>query len=269
MAAGRVGVLGAFLIFAAACSDEGGRGPASRPAPREIRVAAAANLQSVWPALIDAFQAARPDVAPRPVFGATGALVEQALNGAPFDVLLAADAETPQKLVAAGVVDAAGVAPYAVGKLALWTRSDSKLSLEGRGLEALRDAAAQKIAIARPAVAPFGRAAERALKAAGVYDDVRGKIVFGENVAQAAQFADVGAATVAFLSLAQAASAPLKDRGRWIEIPLAAANAPVQCAALLKRSRDGDAAAAFFDFVRGPAGRAVFVRAGYAAPTGF
>jgi len=108
---------------------------------------------------------------------------------------------------------------YARGRIVLWVRNDSTLDVERRGLNALLDPAVSKIAIANPRVAPYGRAAEAALKSAGIYEQVQDRLVLGENIAQTAQFAESGAADVGLIALSLAAAPAMKDKGRFSPVP--------------------------------------------------
>ncbi len=247
--------------------------PFAAPAPvaaaaeprRTLAVAAAANLEPVLAELAAAFEAEQPGVEVRPTLGASGSFFAQLRNGAPFDVFLSADVEYPRKLVEAGLGRAEDEAVYAVGKLVVWTPARSALDLERRGLAALADPALRKLAIANPALAPYGRAAEAALRAAGVLDAVRDRLVLGESVAQAAQFAQSGAADAALVPLSLTFAPALRE-GRIFPVPEGSYPRQPQSAIALAAARDRALARAFVRFLAGPKGRAVFTRYGYAPP---
>jgi molybdate transport system substrate-binding protein len=230
---------------------------------RPLAVAAAANLKAAAEALERAFEAERPATDVTLTLGASGALFAQIGNGAPFDVFLSADREYPARLVEAKL--ASGERVYAFGKLVAWRPPGSRLDLEKEGLAALAHPAVRKIAIANPAVAPFGRATEAALRAAGVLDAVKGKLVLGTSVGQAAQFATTGAADVAFLP----ASLTLSDelaRGRVFPVPEALYPRIEQSGVVLASARDPEAARAFLAFIVGEKGRAILAKCGYGLP---
>src|SRR5262249_42388895 len=125
-------------------------------------------------------------------YGSSGNFFSQIQNGAPFDLFFSADIEYPRKLEAAGLGEPGTLYHYAVGRLVIWAPANSKLDTAGQGWKALLDPSVQKIAIANPEHAPYGRAAVAALRRAGIYQQVAGKLVFGENISQAAQFVQSG-----------------------------------------------------------------------------
>lgn len=236
-----------------------------RAAPRTIRVAAAANLRGALEEVISGFQAKHPGVEVQPSYGASGVFFAQIQQGAPFDLFLSADNRYPAKLADAGL---AADAPftYARGMLVLWVPADSRLDLEGSGVRNLLDRSIQKIAIANPAVAPYGAAAEEVLRSAGVYDALRAKLVLGESVAQVAQFAQSGSAQAAFLPLSMARAPPLVSEGRYFLVPLAAYRPIEQAGVVLRASRDAPLAREFVAWLLGPEGRTILERAGYGPP---
>ena len=184
---------------------------AARPAPL---IAAAASLQ---PALEEAaaMMAAQIGIAPRFAYGASGNLVRQIAQGAPFEMMIAADEVSIQKLAEAGQTRDAGHV-FAVGRLALFAPRGSVLD-PAAGLEALRPLLAagrvQRFAIANPEIAPFGRAAEEALRSLNLWEALRPRLVFGENIAQAAQFAMTEGTIGGLVALSLMETAALKARG--------------------------------------------------------
>lgn len=241
-----------------------GPGPAAA-SPRALAVAAAANLEAVLPDLAAAFEAEHPGADVRVTLGASGSFFAQIQNGAPFDVFLSADAEYPRKLVRAGLAREEDLAVYATGTLVVWAPAGTRLELEARGLAALADPALRKLALANPALAPYGRAAEAALRAAGVFPAVKDRLVLGESVGQAAQFAQSGAADAALVPLSLT-FAPALRGGKVFPVPAGLYPAQPQSAVALSRARDPELARAFVTFVAGPKGRAVLSRFGYAPP---
>lgn len=214
----------------------------------DVRIAAASDLQATLPALVRRFEA-RTGRAVAVTFGSSGNFFAQIQNGAPFDLFLSADIDYPRRLEPQGLVERGTVIRYAVGRLVLWTRKDSGIDLQS-GLEVLTSSAVRRIAIANPGHAPYGRAAVAALRAARLYDRVRARLVLGENVAQAAQFAQSGNADVGIiaLSLARGGEA-LRRSGAFVEIP-AALHPPIeQGAAVLRSARRPAAAKQFLDFL--------------------
>ncbi len=230
-----------------------------------LSVAAAANLKPAAEELARAFEAERPAVKVALTFGASGTFFAQIRNGAPFDVFLSADRDYPARIVAEKLAAASDERVYAVGKLVLWTPPGSAVDVEKRGLSALTDPAVKKIAIANPAVAPHGRAAEAAMKAAGVLDAVKDKLVMGTSVAQAAQFATTGAADAAFLPLSLTFD-PALSRGKVFPIPEALYPRLEQSGIVLGKAKDPALARAFLAFLGGDRGRAVLTRYGFSLP---
>jgi molybdate transport system substrate-binding protein len=251
-------VLVAVLLLSAA----GARAQAPR---RPLAVAAAANLRLAAEDLKKAFEAEHPDVEVALTFGASGAFFAQIQGGAPFDLFLSADREYPRRLVAAGLASAADERLYALGKLVAWLPAGSRLDLERAGLAALRDPAVRRISIANPTLAPFGAATVKALEAAGVYADVKEKLVLGTSVAQAAQFATTGAADVAFLPRSLTLANELAG-GKVVPVAESLYPPIEQSGVVLASSREPALARAFLAFLGGARGRAILARDGYGLP---
>lgn len=239
--------------------------PAAHAAGARLAVAAAANLEPAAVELSRAFEAERPGAKVVLSFGASGAFFAQIRNGAPFDVFLSADREYPAKLVAAGLGAAADERVYAVGKLVVWLPPGSRVDVEGQGLTALAAPVVKRIAIANPAVAPFGRAAEAALRSAGVLDAVRDRLVLGTSVGQAAQFASTGAADAALLPYSLTLEEALAG-GKVVPVPDGLYPRIEQSGLVLSSARDPALARAFLAFLCGEKGRAIFARRGYGLP---
>lgn len=197
---------------------------------RTLTVAAASDLQAALPEIIKGFEReAKASVTVS--FGSSGSFFAQIQNGAPYDVYLSADIDYPKRLVASGHADASTLYQYASGRIVLWTRKDSGVDISG-GLRSVTGARVMRIAIANPKYAPYGRAAEAALRYEGIYDGVRGKLVLGENILQTAQLVDSGNATVGIIALSVAVGPALRAHGTYVEIP-AAAYAPIDQAAVI------------------------------------
>jgi molybdate transport system substrate-binding protein len=258
----RLALAAALLVLAPAPAPARG---AARDGRRTLSVAAAANLEAVLPDLQAAFEAERPGAAVRLTLGASGSFFAQIRNGAPFDVFLSADAGYPRQLVRAGLAREEDLAVYATGTLAVWAPARTRLDLEGRGLAALADPALRKLAVANPALAPYGRAAEAALRAAGILPLVKDRLVLGESVGQAAQFAQSGAADAALVPLSLT-FAPALRGGKVLPVPAGLYAPQPQAAVALAGARDPELARAFLRFLVGPAGRAVLSRYGYGPP---
>ena len=249
----------AALLALAGCS-------APSTARREVSVAAAADLKFALEEVVTAFERDHPDIHVNVTYGASGNFFAQLSNRAPFDVFFSADVEYPRKLIEQGLADKDSEFTYAVGHLVVWVRKDSPLDVEKSGVKVLLDPAVRKVAIANPQHAPYGRAAEAALKSLGVYDQVKDRLVLGENVAQAAQFAEAGSADAGVFALSLALAPTMRDRGRWWEVPLGAYPRLDQGAVVLSWAKDRGAADALCAYVKGPDGRTVLRRYGFLLP---
>lgn len=227
-----------------------------------LRIAAASDLTATMPALEASFEAAHPEVDVVAGFGSSGQFVTQISNGAPFDVFLAADESYPQTLVEEGVVTPDQPYPYAVGQLVLWVPTDSPVA-GAESLEQIAGRDLRHLAIANPAHAPYGVAAMGALTAAGIADSLGRRLVLGENVAQAAEFAATGAADAAIIARSLAQSPPLAARGRAIEIPSSLYRPLKQTATTLHASVPAEE---FRVFLTGPEGRAILAGGGFGLP---
>ena len=231
---------------------------------QEVRVAAAADLKFALDDLAKEYQK-QSGVSIAATYGSSGNLFMQIQNGAPFDIFLSADVEFPKKLEAAGLTEQGTLQQFATGRIVLWMRPDSTIDLARLGWKALLEPSVKKISIASPEHAPYGRAAVAALRAAGIYDQVREKIVYGENISQAAQFVQSGNADAGIIALSLALSPAMKTGKRW-EIPINTYPRIEQAGVVLKAANDKTAARAFLAFLRSDAARAVLQSYGFDTP---
>jgi molybdate transport system substrate-binding protein len=148
--------------------------------PEAIRIAAAADLQFAMAELATQYQA-KSGQSLDVTYGSSGNFFSQMQNGAPFDLFFSADIDYPRKLESLGFAEPGTLYLYAIGRIVLWAPADSKLDVT-RGWDVLRDPGVRKISIANPEHAPYGRAAVAALRTAGIYDQVSGKLIYGENI---------------------------------------------------------------------------------------
>jgi molybdate transport system substrate-binding protein len=255
----------AFLLLLAALAAPLSPAGAQVAARRTLTVAAAANLKVAIAALESSFEAERPEVDLQVTLGASGTFFAQIRSGAPFDLFLSADRDYPRKLVEAGLAAPDAEVVYAVGTLVAWTPKGSPVDLGRRGLLALAGPEVKRLAIANPAVAPFGRAAEAALRSAGILEAVKGRLVLGQGVSQAAQFATTGAADAALIPRSLT-FAPELAGGVVFEVPPSSYPRQEQSAVVVAASAQPALARAFLTFVTGPKGRAILARYGYALP---
>ena len=198
-------------------------------------------------------------------FGSSGNLSTQIANGAPFDVFFSADIGYPKKLETDGLTEPNTMYQYAVGRIVLWAPKESKIDVS-KGMISLTSPDVRRIAIANPQHAPYGRAAVSAMTSATVYENLKDKLVFGENVAQAAQFVASGNAQIGIIALSLALSPAMVDKGRYWEIPLNSYPRIEQGAVVVKASKNKDTAKAFLAYVRSPNASAILKRYGFFLP---
>jgi molybdate transport system substrate-binding protein len=239
--------------------------PHAEAADREINVAAAADLSAALQELAASYEK-RTGVVVKLSFGASGALTQQIQNGAPFDVFFSADMDYPRQLIAGGQADGKTLYRYAVGQLVLWVPKDSPLDVEHKGMDVLRDPSVKKIAMANPQHAPYGRAAAAALKHYDLYEKVSDRLVLGENVSQAAQFAESGNAQAGFIALAHAEAPAMQGKGKYWVVPVEAYPPLDQGVILISGSAHHKDAAAFLGFVRTEEAAGMLRRYGFSSP---
>lgn len=223
-----------------------------------VSVAVAANFTAPAQAIATAFTAATGEaVSISP--GATGQLYAQITQGAPFEVLLSADAATVSRAVDAGFAVTGTAFTYAVGRLVLFSTDPGLVT----GPATLREARFERLAIANPLTAPYGAAAIEVMQRLGVAAALRPRLVTGQSIAQAYQFVDSGNAELGFVALSQVIDR--RDGSRWVVPP--EDHAPIrQDAVLLAPGRDSAPAKAFLDFLKGGEATGIIARFGYDVP---
>lgn len=237
--------------------------PAAEPT---IRIAAAADLKFALDELVAEFRRQHPQITVKISYGSSGSFFAQLFQRAPFDMFFSADMDYPQRLIVHGLALAETAFFYAVGRIVLWVPKSSAIAVEQRGVQALFDPTVKKIALANPQHAPYGRAAVAALKSFGVYEAVHERFVFGENVAQAAQFVQSGAAQIGVIALSLALAPTLRAHGRFWEFPLASYPRMEQGGVILKWVRDRASAELLKNFVLSEQGRAILKNYGFFLP---
>lgn len=222
--------------------------------------AVAANFAETAQALLPLFRAATGhDVTL--TTGSTGKLHAQIAAGAPFELLLSADAATPAALMAEGHAVPGSAFTYATGRLALWSADPGRIGPEGRA--ALADPNLRFVAIANPDLAPYGVAAREALQGLGLWETLQPRIVMGQNIGQVRAMVASGAAELGLVALSAILSPRAGTMGSRWDVP-EALHAPIrQDAVLLVRGADNPAARAFLDFLASPQAAAVIARFGY------
>ena len=225
----------------------------------EVTVAVAANFSVPMRRIAAAFEADTGHKATL-AFGSTGRFYAQIRNGAPFDLLLAADDETPARLEREGAGVAGSRFTYATGQLVLWSRQPGVVDERG---EVLRSGRFERLALADPKLAPYGRAAVQTLASLGLLDALRPTFVQGESIAQAHQFVASGNATLGFVALSQVMADGRIGEGSAWRVP-AGLHEPIrQDALLLVRGRDNPAATGLLQYLRGDKARTIILGHGY------
>ena len=231
-----------------------------------VRVAAAADLKLAMEQLSKDFES-RTGTKVDITTGSSGNFFAQIQSGAPFDLFFSANMDYPKKLDAAGFTEPGTLYEYALGAIVVWAPASSPVDVAKDKWNALLDARIHKIAIANPALAPYGQAAVSALQKAGIYEQVKAKLVYGENISQAAQFVQSGNAQAGIIAHSLALS-PGMEEGKMWEIP-AKMHPPIEQDAVVLRSAKNKAAAIeFMSFVKSDAGRAILEKHGFAVPVG-
>lgn len=226
-----------------------------------LTVAVAADLKFAMAELAASFEKNNPGSKIVVINGSSGKFYQQIVNGAPFDLYFSADIEYPKKLKDAGLT-ASDVKSYAFGRLVLWSTTRDVSS----GLTLLADEMVRKVAIANPKHAPYGMRALDALKYYGLQDKVSGKLVFGDNVSHAMQFAEAGAADAAIIAFSLVMAPSMKDKGNYFLIDEGSHPPLDQGYVVLKRAPGNPDAARFATFIASKEARAIFVRYGFRLP---
>jgi molybdate transport system substrate-binding protein len=248
-----------FVLALTGC----GKTPASSESPGKLSVAVAASMRYAYEEISADFVKSRPGVTIEPTYGASGVFYAQITQRAPFDFFLSADTTYPDKLKKEGHAD--GVFPYATGRLVLWSPKSAGLEVAQRGMEALKDPRISRISIANPELAPYGRAAESAMRHYGVETEIAAKLVRAENVGQSVQFVQSGAAQIGLIAYSLTFVPEMKDGDLWL-VPVEAHEPLLQSGVILPQCRDRELAVAFRDFLLGPEGLAILKRHGFSAP---
>lgn len=225
----------------------------------EVQVAVAANFTAPMQKIAVEFHKDTGDSA-QLIFGATGKFYAQIKNGAPFEVLLAADHETPARLIREGEAVEGTQITYAIGKLVLWS---SKAGLVDGNGAILKNAGIAHVAYCNPDLAPYGAAAAETMKSLGVFDALKPKLVMGENITQAYQFVASGNAEVGFVALSQVyKDGRISGGSAWI-VPSGLYSPIRQDAVILAKGKGHAAAARFLEYLKSDKAKAVIRSFGY------
>jgi molybdate transport system substrate-binding protein len=228
----------------------------------KITIAAAADLKFAMEEIVAVFKQANPADQVETIYGSSGKFHTQIQQGAPFDLFFSADIAFPRMLATEGFA-ASEVRPYALGRIVLWSasRDAGKMTLAD-----LADPSIRKIAIANPKHAPYGKRAEEALRAAGLWDKVESRLVMGENIAQTAQYVQSGNADVGIIALSLALNKELASKGGYALIP-DNLHQPLEQGYIITRQAAGNPLAKkFADYMGSPEARRIMVRYGFVLP---
>jgi len=228
----------------------------------KITIAAAADLKFAMDEIVTSFKNVNPDESVVVIYGSSGKFHTQLRHGAPFDIFFSADINYPRELVRAGV--AIGEAkPYAIGRIVLWSASQDASKMT---LNSLMEQKITRIAIANPKHAPYGKRAEEALRASGLWDKIEQKLVYGENIAQTAQYVQTGNAEAGIIALSLAVNPELANKGGYMLIP-DNLHTPLEQGFVLTKHAEGNALAKMFaDYMSGKSARAIMVKYGFVLP---
>ena len=211
----------------------------------EVLVAAAADLRFAMDSLVAVFSRENPDITVKPTYGSSGNFFQQIQNDAPFDLFFSADVDYPRQLKEKNLT-ASDISIYGTGQLVLWSKT---LDPNREKMNTLLDRSVTRIAIANPAHAPYGRRAEESLRFYNLYDKIKDKLIFGENIAQTAQYAQSGAAEVGIIALSLAVSPAMRQAdGKYWIIPSNAHQPLLQGFVLLPHSKGNAGAGKFAAF---------------------
>jgi molybdate transport system substrate-binding protein len=225
----------------------------------EVQVAVAANFTAPMKIIAADFEKMTGHKAVLS-FGATGKFYSQIVNGAPFDILLAADDETPKKLDGEKGTVAGSRFTYAIGKLVLWSAKPDVVDAKG---DVLRKGRFEHLAIAAPKLAPYGLAAVETMTKLGIYDKLQPKIVTGESIGQTFTFIQTGNAELGFVALSQVVEGgKIKSGSAWV-VPADLHNPIRQDAVILSHGKDNKAAGALMDYLKSPPATVVIRSFGY------
>ena len=225
----------------------------------ELTIAAAANLTDAFAEIGPRFTS-KTGIKVVFSFGATADLAKQIENGAPFDVFASADSEHVEQLETKGLLTPGSRAIYARGRLVMWLPPNSNLKADR--IEDITAKSFERIAIAKPDVAPYGRATVESLQALGIWNEIEGRVIYGQNVSQTKQYVATGNAEVAFIPLALVKT----GEGKYIEVSDELHHPLDQALGIVKESTNQTAARKFVEFLLSPEGRELLTQKGYRMP---
>jgi molybdate transport system substrate-binding protein len=227
----------------------------------KILIAAASDLKFAMDSLITFYEKNNPGKI-EITYGSSGKLTEQIVNGAPFDIFFSADISYPEQLKSKQLT-ASEVYVYGIGRIVLWSKNFNAR----QGLAVLRNSAIKKIAIANPRHAPYGKRAEESLQYYKLLGDVQGRLVYGDNISQTAQYISTGAADIGVIALSLALSPTMKkENGNYFLIPEVSHQPLIQAAVIMQSAKDNKLAISFFNFIKGDRAIEILKTFGFSKP---
>ena len=228
----------------------------------KITIAAAADLKFAMDEIVTGFKKSHTGHEVEVIYGSSGKFHTQIQQGAPYDIFFSADISYPRELAKIGMA-ASEVKPYAFGRIVLWSNSMDAAKMT---LASLTDPKISRIAIANPKHAPYGKRAEEALRAVGMWDRVQSKLVFGENIAHTAQFVQTGNAQVGIIALSLAVNSELAKKGGYYLVPDNLHNPLEQGYVITTRGAGKPLAKQFADYMGSKPARAIMTKYGFVLP---
>jgi molybdate transport system substrate-binding protein len=230
--------------------------------PDKILIAAASDLKFALDSIVVVFKKNSGDKVDV-TYGSSGKLFEQISNGAPFDIFFSADISYPKQLKEKGLT-ASEVYPYGVGRIVIWSK---KIDPNEEGMKSLLSPSLKKIAIANPAHAPYGKRAQEALTYYKMFEAIKSKLVYGENISQTAQFITTGAADIGIVALSLAVSPNMKkEGGKYYLIPETSHNRLEQGTVIMRHGKGNDVANAFMEFIKSDTANTILIHFGFTKP---
>lgn len=228
----------------------------------ELKIAAAADLKFAMEEIASEYRKANPTDKIDLIFGSSGKFFAQIQQGGPYDMFFSADIKYPEELHKNGLATSS-VTPYATGRIVLWSNTVDASKLK---LSDLTESKFSKIAIANPKHAPYGKRAQEALERTGLWTQIQGKLVYGENIAQTAQFILTGNAQIGVIALSLAKNPELEKQGKYYLIPEDMHQPLEQGYVITKRAESNAAASRFSKFMQTKSAKDILAKYGFMLP---
>lgn len=232
----------------------------------EFVIAAAADLRFAMGEIIARFQPDHPGVVVKATYGSSGTFVSQIEHGAPYDIFCSADAAYPRQLMKAGLAIQDSEFRYAAGRIVVWVPAASPIDVTSMKEQSFLHPSVRHVSIANPGHAPYGRAAIASLRSLGMYEPIKDKLAYGENVSQALVYAQQGSAQIGIVALSLALAPGIQKTGRYWELPLDSYPPMEQSGVILSATKNRAVSEAFRTFMLSEAGRTILKNYGFSLP---